>query len=42
MKCPYCGKEITDEKVCPKCFAEITKPKEVSKDLDKEKKRNGN
>lgn len=32
MKCPYCGHEVTDEKVCPNCRAEIpTKKKEEDK-----------
>lgn len=25
MKCPYCGKELKDETVCPKCKAAVVK-----------------
>lgn len=35
MKCPYCQKE-TEEKVCPKCHAEIPAPKQ---DPEMEKKK---
>lgn len=28
MKCPYCGHEVTDEKVCPNCRAELPKKEE--------------
>lgn len=31
MKCPYCGKNIKDETVCPKCKAAVQKPKENKK-----------
>lgn len=34
MKCPYCGQELTDEAVCPKCRAEL--PKKTKKEVEKD------
>lgn len=42
MKCPYCNRE-TEERVCPKCHAEIPVPKpepEKAKDTKRTKREN--
>ena len=38
MKCPYCGKEVEGEK-CSYCYAELPKPKETTKLIEKKEEK---
>lgn len=37
MKCPYCGYQIKDETVCPKCKAAVEEKKTENKKKVEEK-----